>query len=90
MAPGVACEETIAAFLAVITRLGYESCDNEALEQGVEKVALFATPDGEPTHAARQLVNGRWTSKLRLLSKILNTSLHDGKLATFTGQSSPF
>ena len=30
----------------------------------MEKVALFVRPDGTPTHAARQLRDGRWTSKL--------------------------
>jgi hypothetical protein len=29
----------------------------------MEKVALYATDEG-PAHAARQLSNGRWTSKL--------------------------
>jgi hypothetical protein len=39
-------------------------CLCHALEVGFEKIALYATPDGEPTHAARQLLNGKWTSKL--------------------------
>jgi hypothetical protein len=30
----------------------------------MEKVALFADPAGIPTHAARQLASGQWTSKL--------------------------
>ena len=34
-----------------------------AIEPEVEKVALYARA-GEPTHAARQLSSGRWTSKL--------------------------
>jgi hypothetical protein len=35
-------------------------CD---LENGYEKVAIY-TLNGVPTHAARQLPNGNWTSKL--------------------------
>ena len=42
---------------------GYESCDDGALEVGQEKVAIYARDD-RPQHAARQLANGRWTSKL--------------------------
>jgi hypothetical protein len=33
------------------------------LEPGIEKIALYALND-LPTHAARQLSNGWWTSKL--------------------------
>jgi len=43
---------------------GFELCQDGSLEQGVEKLAIYADEDGEPTHAARQLTNGRWTSKL--------------------------
>ena len=42
---------------------GFESCDDDALEDGIEKVALFAD-GGLFTHTARQLRSGRWTSKL--------------------------
>jgi len=34
------------------------------MEVGFEKVALFADAQGLPLHAARQLSDGRWTSKL--------------------------
>jgi hypothetical protein len=37
--------------------------DHVELEQGQEKIAIYAR-DGEPTHAARQLEDGSWTSKL--------------------------
>jgi len=33
------------------------------LEEGFERIAIFAIL-AQPTHAARQLENGRWTSKL--------------------------
>lgn len=45
-------------------------CAGEELETGFEKVALFADADGFATHAARQLNNGRWTSKLGELEDI--------------------
>jgi hypothetical protein len=34
-------------------------CEGSGLEVGFEKVALYALPDGEPTHAARQLLSGK-------------------------------
>ena len=43
--------------------LGYEECDDERLESGFEKVALYGYGFFY-THAARQLPTGKWTSKL--------------------------
>jgi hypothetical protein len=57
-------EETLTAFQDLFGRYGFETCTTEEFEPGVEKVALFATADSCPTHAARQLPTGRWTSKL--------------------------
>ncbi len=60
---GVALVETLDAFVAAFATLGYAPCSGDELENGFEKVALFAK-QGLPTHAARQLPSGRWTSKL--------------------------
>ena len=62
--PGVSNEETVAAFVAAFATLGYIPCDGDRVEAGQQRIALYAAPDGVPTHAARQLPNGRWTSKL--------------------------
>jgi hypothetical protein len=43
--------------------LGYVPCDDDRLESGFEKVALYGS-SSYYTHAARQLPDGRWTSKL--------------------------
>jgi hypothetical protein len=43
--------------------LGFEDCDDGSLESDYEKVALYGTTLFY-THAARQMSNGRWTSKL--------------------------
>jgi hypothetical protein len=56
-------EETIGAFVDAFRTMGYDRCVDGVLESGVEKIALFAD-GGRPTHAARQLSDGRWTSKL--------------------------
>jgi hypothetical protein len=63
-------EETVAAFASAFERLGFESCDHATLEEGLEKVAIYASPDGVPTHVARQLANGSWSSNLGRLQDI--------------------
>lgn len=67
--PEVALAESLDAFIAAFATLGYSPCPSEELEQGIEKIAFFA--HGEiPTHAARQLPSGRWTSKLGMREDI--------------------
>lgn len=62
--PGVPRERTLDAFVAAFASLGYMVCAGEGPEPGYERVALFADGDGRPTHAARQLPSGSWSSKL--------------------------
>lgn len=56
-------EATTQAFECAFATEGYTPCDNGGLEDGFEKIALYAKNEGECTHAARQRRNGRWTSK---------------------------
>ncbi|MCH6567821.1 MAG: hypothetical protein IH801_05570 [Nitrospinae bacterium] len=51
------------AFTLLFEQLGYRVCPEADLEEGYEKIALYALRGGA-THAARQLTNGRWTSKV--------------------------
>lgn len=60
---GVTRLATVEAFVEAFATLGYRPCADGDLERGIQKVALFAS-GGQVTHAARQLANGRWTSKL--------------------------
>lgn len=69
---GVAREVSISAYVAAFAALGFVECDNHQLETGFEKIALYAL-NGNPTHAARQLDNGRWTSKLGQMEDIEHT-----------------
>jgi len=68
--PNAPHELTIEAFTFVFAMLGYAAESDELLESGFEKVALFADAEELPTHAARQLSTGRWTSKLGLAEDI--------------------
>ena len=53
--------------------LGYEECSDGVLEDGFEKVALYSL-GMMYTHAARQLPDGQWTSKLGQLEDITHTT----------------
>lgn len=78
--PGVEASETIEAFIEAFKTLGYSECMDGSLETGVEKVALFGSgPAGReaPTHAARQLESGEWTSKLGPLEDIVHSNVGD-------------
>jgi hypothetical protein len=57
-------EETLEAFVKAFETLGYVACENENLENGFEKVTIYVDKSGRPTHAAKQLIDGKWTSKL--------------------------
>jgi hypothetical protein len=62
--------ETLDAFRDAFATLGYVVSDSEDEEAGFQKVALFISDKGVPTHAARQVSSGRWTSKLGKLDDI--------------------
>ena len=47
----------------VFAGLGYEECEDSRLEDGYLKVALYEE-QGEAKHAAVQMPNGHWRSKL--------------------------
>lgn len=52
-------------FIDAFKLKGYQLCHDGDFEEGFRKVAFYVTPDTtECTHAARQLTNGKWTSKL--------------------------
>lgn len=52
------------SFIELFSKKGYQVCPNDQLEPGFKKIAIFIDNNGIPTHAARQLINGFWTSKL--------------------------
>jgi hypothetical protein len=56
-------EATLDAFVAAFATLGSAGCADGDLEDGKEKVVIYLL-QGAPTHMARQMVSGAWTSKL--------------------------
>jgi hypothetical protein len=60
---GIPRDGSVQSLVALFQALGYQFCDAPQLEDGFEKVAIYAKGDAY-THAARLLEDGRWTSKL--------------------------
>ena len=60
---GVKREETLESFIQAYATLGYKKCWFPWRQRRFERVALYAL-NGVPTHAAKQLPDGRWKSKL--------------------------
>lgn len=61
--PGASMSATLNAYMEAYALQGYQPCVDHNLEPGFEKIALF-TKDAIPTHAAKQLETGVWTSNL--------------------------
>lgn len=55
--------ESLLGFQLAFQSLGFQDCSDAELEGQFEKIALFCKGT-DPLHAARQLKNGLWTSKL--------------------------
>jgi len=68
-------EVTPQSFVLAFESLGYTRCEDGSSEYGFEKVAIFLDWLGTPTHMARQLPNGQWTSKLGGLEDIEHETL---------------
>src|SRR5204862_6594991 len=70
---GVTRAQTVGAFVAAYATLGYTICFDGTVDPTLEKIAIYGTgPAGSevPTHAARQLASGDWTSKLGRLEDV--------------------
>ena len=60
---------SLAAFVSAFETLGFKQCASPAIERGVDKIAIYVK-DMKPSHAAKQLPNGRWASKLGVYEDI--------------------
>jgi len=69
---GVRREWNTQSLSAVFQAQKYILCADGTHEHGYEKIAIYAK-QGVPTHVARQLPGGRWTSKLGPLDDITHT-----------------
>lgn len=82
---GAANNTLLATYVGIFQKLGYEVCDNEELEEGFRKIALYGSSVLNVSHAARQIVTGKdagkWKSKLgqSFLIKHKNASMIEGE-----------
>ena len=66
--------ETVENFVRAFEWIGYRRCKDGKLRTGIEKVVIFLK-NNRPTHAARQLESGLWTSKCGRLEDIQHETL---------------
>ena len=64
-------DDRVTSLIVAFESIGYSICDDGSLVDGVEKIAIYARAGREVyEHAARQLENGKWTSKMGELEVI--------------------
>src|SRR5262249_25761442 len=61
---GVRQELSLQNLIAALATVGFAECETATLEPGLQKLAIYSDAHGWPTHVARQLASGSWTSKL--------------------------
>ena len=72
----IPCVATVESFRLMYESFDFVVCDNFEIEAGFEKIALYVNPlTKQPTHASRQLSDGKWTSKLGRLKDISHNTL---------------
>ncbi len=75
---GAPWDRTVDAYAAAFATRHYVRCPDGTLERGYEKIVIYGQRVGNAParfqHAARQLRNGRWTSKLGNLKDITHHS----------------
>jgi hypothetical protein len=72
---GVRRDVTVEAFIDAFATLGFIKCKIDTYEENFEKICLFTDSNGIPTHMARQLKDGTWTSKIGQNHDIQHESL---------------
>lgn len=56
--------KSIESFTMAFASVGFKLCDGPEFESGYEKISLYTNDLNIPTHAARQLNEDTWTSKI--------------------------
>ena len=68
------------SFVDLFKSIGFVPCKTDKYETNFEKIALFLDVHGFPTHAAKQIDEHKWSSKLGELHDVGHTikSIEDG------------
>ena len=69
-------DHTIEAFVIAYETLGFSVCETGDIERDTDKIVIYADSDG-PQHAAKQLKDGRWASKLGEFEDIIHAKPED-------------
>jgi hypothetical protein len=96
--PNLPREETVNGIQEFFRAVGFTDCASSTPEANVEKIAIYSKGN-TPTHVARQLHSGLWTSKLGSAADVDHKELSDladqyGQVAVimkrrFTGRGPP-
>lgn len=70
-------ELSVEAFTQAFAAQGFKQCESLTAETGYEKVVIYIDRAGQPTHMARQLDDGTWTSKLGTMQDIAHADARD-------------
>jgi hypothetical protein len=65
--PGAPTDETLEAFAVALGTVRFVRCgpnDGGRLEKGFQRIALYGLSEAAIRHAAKQMPNGKWRSKL--------------------------
>lgn len=62
--PGVMRSTAVDFVIEAYRTRGYEICADRSVEPGFDKIVIYAKPGRIGSHAAIQLLDGRWSSKL--------------------------
>ncbi len=68
--------DSVAGLIELFESLGYQRCENSELEPGIRKIAIYAIPPDNWTHAAIQTETGDWVSKLGVSYDIRHLSAY--------------
>ena len=61
--PGRPNDKSYATYIGLFESYGFRAADNELVEPGYTKIAIYVKDD-EFRHVARQTADGRWSSKI--------------------------
>lgn len=77
--------EDIKSFIELFEKIGYIICEDGSYEENYEKVGLYEL-NNKPTHAARQINQNWWITKLGPMHDIIHTeeALKDGEYGNIT------
>jgi len=67
--------DTLEGWKAVFALHNYSDCESDTFDPEFEKVAIYVYPNGDPSHVARQIGSGTWSSKLGISFDIEHETL---------------